>query len=221
MSDSDSFIDEVSEELRRDRLFTTFRRYGWIAIGVVVLIVAGASWNEWRKAQQTAKAQALGDSILTALQEDDSSARVSALDQVSPETAGGAAVLEMLKAAEQSQAGDDDGAAQTYASIAQDGDLPKIYRDIALYKSLTRAGTTMAADERRVQLEALAAPGNALRLLAEEQLALIEIEEGQKDAALDRLRRILDDVELTSGLRLRASQLIVALGGELTQTQNG
>ena len=34
MSDTDSFIDEVTEEVRRDALFAQFRRYGWHARGV-------------------------------------------------------------------------------------------------------------------------------------------------------------------------------------------
>ena len=46
MSNSDSFIDEVTEEVRKDRLFQLFRRYGWIAGVVIVLIVGGAAWNE-------------------------------------------------------------------------------------------------------------------------------------------------------------------------------
>ena len=40
---NDSFIDEVTEDLRRDRLFGVFRRYGWIAIALIVLVVAGAA----------------------------------------------------------------------------------------------------------------------------------------------------------------------------------
>ena len=58
-------------------------------------------------------------------------------------------------------------------------------------------------------------PGHPMRLLASEQLALIEIEIGNRDAALERLQAILADAEATQGLRRRASQLIVALGGEL------
>ena len=49
MSDTDSFIEEVSEEVRRDRLFRLFRKYAWLAILLVVLIVAGAALNEYRK----------------------------------------------------------------------------------------------------------------------------------------------------------------------------
>ena len=32
MSNPDSFIDEVTEEVRRDRLFAVFRKYGWIGV---------------------------------------------------------------------------------------------------------------------------------------------------------------------------------------------
>ena len=58
MANQDSFINEVTEEVRRDRLFTLFRRYAWIGITIVVLTVAGAAWNEWRKADARAEAQA-------------------------------------------------------------------------------------------------------------------------------------------------------------------
>ena len=36
MSDTDSFIDEVNEEVRRDRLYHLLRRYGWIAALAIV-----------------------------------------------------------------------------------------------------------------------------------------------------------------------------------------
>jgi len=32
MSDTDSFINEVTEEVRRDRLYGMFRRWGWFAL---------------------------------------------------------------------------------------------------------------------------------------------------------------------------------------------
>ena len=45
MSDTDSFIEEVTEEVRRDRLYGLLRRYGWIAALVIILIGGGASWS--------------------------------------------------------------------------------------------------------------------------------------------------------------------------------
>ena len=47
MSTPDSFIDEVTEEVRRDRLYALLRKYGWVGIAVVVAIVGWASWTEY------------------------------------------------------------------------------------------------------------------------------------------------------------------------------
>lgn len=214
MSDTDSFIEEVTEEVRRDRLFALIRRYGWIAVLVVVAIVGGAAWNEYSKARDRAAAEALGDSILSALENDDSAGRVAALEQVASGTPGGDALLRLLIAAEAGKDGDDAAATSALNTVATNGDLPPIYRAIASYKMLIRQSETMSAAERRTGFEALANPGAPLRLLAEEQLALIDIEEGQTQTAIDRLNAVIQDSEVTAGLRQRASQLIVALGGE-------
>lgn len=50
MSNTDSFVEEVTDELRNDQLFAAMRKYGWIAAVAVVAIVGGASWNEYSKA---------------------------------------------------------------------------------------------------------------------------------------------------------------------------
>lgn len=54
MSNPDSFIEEVAEEVRRDRMSRLMRKYGWIGVLAVVLIVGGAAFNEYRKAQEIA-----------------------------------------------------------------------------------------------------------------------------------------------------------------------
>ena len=215
VSDTDSFIDEVTEEVRRDRLFVLMRRYGWIAVLAVLLLVGGTAYREYTRASQAAEAQAFGDAILAALENDAASDRVAALDQIAAPTAEGAAVLDMLIAAEEALDGNGTAAAERLNATATNGDLPEIYRQIASFKALTRPESPLSIDERRVAFEAMATPGAPLRLLAEEQLALIEIEAGDTEAALSRLNALLADSELTAGLRRRASQLIVALGGEI------
>ena len=51
MSDTDSFLQEVSEELRRDKLYRNMRKYGWIGLLLVVIIVGGAAYREYQKSQ--------------------------------------------------------------------------------------------------------------------------------------------------------------------------
>jgi hypothetical protein len=53
------------------------------------------------------------------------------------------------------------------------------------------------------------------RLLAEEQLALLDIAAGDTDAGIARLQAIMRDAGVSASLQRRAAQVIVALGGEL------
>lgn len=214
MSDTDSFIEEVNEEVRRDRLFHLLRRYGWIAALAIVLIVGSAAYSEYRKAQARAQAEALGDAMLTALAINDSAGRAEAFDAVEPGSAESAAVLQLLEASAHLEAGSADAAAATLNTLAIDQDVPAIYREIARFKSLALQGTDAPVEERRLALEAMAQPGRPLRLLAIEQLALIDIETDDPESAIARYQSILADAETTSDLQQRALQVIVALGGE-------
>ncbi len=218
MSDTDSFIEEVTEEVRRDRLFALMRRYGWIAVLAVLLLVGGAAWNEWRKAQDLAAAQALGDGIVAALDQDDAAARAEALAAIGSEQPKGDIVVSLLRAAELEQAGEIAAAVDILDALSSNGEAAPIYRQLAGFKSVLLQADTLAADQRRLRLEGLIQTGSTLRLLAEEQLALIDISEDAPQAAIERLQRIIDDAEATSGLRRRASQLIVALGGDTAAT---
>lgn len=214
MSNTDSFIEEVSEEVRRDKMFKLMRRYGWIGIAVVILIVAGAGYNEWRKAQTMAAAQAFGNSVLDALSSDESAKRVEALQAIEVNGAAGA-VLAMLQAAETQSDSDPVAAAELLQQIADDAEMPVVYRELATLKRTIIMGDRLSVDERRNLLLGVAVPGSSFRLLAEEQLALLDIESGDTQGAITRLLAIISDSEITPGLRNRATQLIVALGGTL------
>ncbi|WP_150122089.1 tetratricopeptide repeat protein, partial [Sulfitobacter sp. HI0129] len=140
MSDTDSFIDEVNDEVRRDKLYRLMRRYGWIAVVAILLIVGGAAWTEYQKAQERAKAEALGDAMLAALRADDPATRAAALDKVTTQDGASAAVLALLRAAEQAEAGEDAAAAQTLDAVALSPEIPEIYREIARFKAVTLRG---------------------------------------------------------------------------------
>lgn len=213
MSDTESFIEEVNDEVRRDRLFGLLKKYGWIGGLVVVLIVGGAAWSEYQKAQARAQAEALGDAMLAALANDEAETRSEALAELSIENPTAQALVAMLTAAQAQQAGEAEDAAAQLDAIASNGEIPEIYRQIASFKSLTLQAETLEAATRRQGYEALSLAGSPLRLLAVEQLALMDVAGGDKDAAIDRYQSILEDAAVTSDLQQRALQVIVALGG--------
>ena len=213
MSDTDSFIDEVTEEVRRDRLFALYRRYGWIAVLAIVALVGAVAWSEYRQAQSMRAAQALGDQLIAAEQPNDPALRADALAAVQPDSPGGQAVAAFLTADAQLAAGDVDAAAATLDAVANTVDLPPVYRQMAAFKSLLAQTETLPLDDRRAGFEAMTEPGAPLRLLAEEQLALIDIEAGAPDAAIERLQAMLQDAEANGEQLQRAVQVIIALGG--------
>lgn len=217
VSNNDSFIEEVTEEVRRDRLYSLFRRYGWIAAAVVVLLVGGAAFNEFRKARASASAQALGDGLIAALEADDVAEREATLESL---TADGdaAALVELIRVERALEDGDRAGAAATLDALAGQQGLSPIYRDYAILAGVIASGADRDAAERIAALDPLTAPGAPFRLIAKEQQALIHAETGDTETAQAILRDIIADTDVTAGLRLRASQLIVALGGELEAT---
>ncbi|WP_203531311.1 hypothetical protein [Pseudoroseicyclus tamaricis] len=211
MSNPDSFIDEVSEALRRDQMTRALRRWWWVGALVVVVIVGGAAIYEWRASRDRAEAEALGAAMLTAMDEPDPAARVSALEGLTP-SGPAAAVVEMLAAAEELAADAPDEAAARLEAIAASPDMPAPYGDLAAFKAAMLRVGELPEHELRQRFEGLATPGSPFRLLAEEQIALSELRDDQRDDAVARLSRIGEDAEATSAQQNRIDALLVALG---------
>lgn len=211
MSNPDSFIDEVTQELRRDRAAGFLRRYGWVILLAVLALVGGAAWNEWRKATTQATAQAFGDAVLAALDSDAAAERAAALEQIATSGAQ-AGVLNLMRAAQLFES-DRPAAISALQAAAQDAALPDAYRQLAALKHVIAAGADLPLDERRVTLAGLSQPGQPFRPLALEQTALLELEAGNRDAAQAILTDLMTQADVTDGLRRRVMQLNIALGG--------
>lgn len=214
MSNSDSFIQEVSEDLRRDKLFGLMRRYGWIAVVLVLMVVGGAAYFEWQKAQARASAEAFGDRVLAAIEAEPASARLNGLSGVSGTDVQNG-VLQLLIASETLAQDDRAGTLAALAAVADNTALPSSYRQLATLKRVIVAGSDMAAADREAALGGLAQAGQPFRPLALEQLALLRASEGDLDGALALLNDLLSGPDVTQVLRRRAQQLVIALGGDL------
>lgn len=219
MANSDSFIEEVTDELRRDRLFATMRKWGWLAALVVAGIVGGAAWLEYSRAQERAQAEAFGDALIAALDLADPEARIVALDGIEATNGDAQILLALLAAGEVVQGGAAaPEAAARLRAAAEEADVPRHYRDLAILRA--EMLDPSAPDMARLVLGTMAEPGAPYAALAEEQLALLDLRTGDLDAALARLRSLERSAAATPGLQQRASQLIVALeaGSQLIDT---
>jgi len=209
MANTDSFIDEVNEELRRDRLFAMFRKWGWIPILLVLILVGGAAYREYSLVQNETAARAFGDALIGAIDADESADRQAALAAVSTENETAQALLALLLATEQATDNDREAAAAGLRALADQPDLAPRYRDLALLKAhlLDPQEATVAL----AMLDQLALPGRPYRPLAMEQQALVHIGQGDIEAGIALLRLLEQDSQATPGLQQRTSQLIVAI----------
>jgi len=213
VSNPDSFIDEVTEEVRRDKLFALFRRYGWIGVVLVLLVVGAAAYNEWQKARLAATSRAFGDALLVAIETPDAAARKAALAAVVPDGQN-VIVQKLLVAANAVEQKDKPAALAALASIADDASLPQSYRDLANLKRVVLAGADMPGADRIALLQEVATAGRPFRPFALEQVAMVEIEMGQTEAAISHLRDVLQEPLVSQALQSRVSQVMVALGAD-------
>ncbi|WEF24074.1 hypothetical protein [Paracoccus sp. S3-43] len=214
---NDNFIDEVFDDLRRERLFRLFRRWGWVAGLVILGIVAGVVWREYSQARDQAQARAWGDAILAA----EASGDPAAIMQVDPQGAESRRVLAALIAAsEWSERGGSDAAADALRDVAGDAAAGTVLHDLAELKLVMLQGDRMDPAQRDEILSRLSRAGAPFELLALEQKAVALIGAGRPDDAVNLIRQIQDKDGLSEALRLRLSEMMIALGVEPEPSEN-
>lgn len=209
---NDRFIDEVTEDLRRDRLFLMLRRYGWIAVALILALVAGAAWREYARSREVAAAQAFGDAILAAEAEADAAARAGAIAAVPASNPRQAGLRDMLSANALAEAGDIAGAAQRFDAAAIGAGDDPVIRDLAALKSVIVQGPAMDPAARDAVLTRLSAPGAPFELIALEMKAVALAGAGRRDDAVTLIRQIQQKDGLSQPMRQRLAEQLITLG---------
>ena len=213
MSETDSFIQEVTEEVRQDQMLRYWKKYGPFVIGGVVLIVAAAAGWNWMMAQEQAEAEARGAAFLAVAPED--------VEQASslPTRIDGPAniIAELSAAAALASSGDTVEAAARYGQIAERPGLLPAYRDLAVLQQVRLAAMTDTSTPT-APLDGLIDGNSPYRLLALELRGALRIVAGDRTAGHADLNAVIHDPQATGTLRQRAGALLTATGGEQEQT---
>ncbi len=214
---NDNFIDEVFDDLRRERLFRLFRRWGWVAGLVILGIVAGVIWREYSQARDQAQARAWGDAILAA----EATGDPQEIMQVDPQGAESRRILgALLAASEWSETDGGDAAAEALRDVAGNQAAGTVLHDLAELKLVMLQGETMDPAQRDEILSRLSRAGAPFELLALEQKAIALIGAGRTDDAVNLIRQIQEKDGLSQALRLRLSEMMIALGVEPEPSEN-
>ena len=212
MSNNESFIQEVSEEVRRDRLYRILKKWGWIGIAVIVALVGGASFNEWNKDSKMNSARNLGDRVLSAVSNKDP----IELKEIETSNISQDIFIKNLLSAILLSDNKLDASKKALEEIRDLPGITKTYRELNAFKLglLLLKEDNLTSDERFGVFEEFVEPGSPFRLLAKEQQALILIEQGKLELAIKALTEISVDSETTASLKRRVTQLRISLGGD-------
>lgn len=211
-------INEVDEELRKDRAQQLWQRYGRYVIAVSVVLIAAVAGYTWYEQQRTTELRVLAERYQAAeatLSEGSPAAAAEAFEALAADAAGeGIALLARFRAAAAlGEAGDAAGAAAAFEAIAADSAVERLYRDLAAVKAVplaAQAGEDPAA--LRERLAPLTQDGEPWRFTARIIAASLAIAEGDTAMAEDYLKQVADDDAAPNGARGVASEILNALG---------
>jgi hypothetical protein len=207
---------EIDEELRRDRLAQIWKRYAsWIIAAAILLVAATAGVTFWRQHQRS-QHQAAGVEYANALSlahAGKTQEAVEALSKLGSGASEGHGLLARFEvAALKAQSGDKAGAMAAYQTIADDGAVDRLYRDLATVLGALDGVAEGEPAAIIAKLQPVATGNGPWRASALEITALAQLKSGDKAAALETYKGLADDLNAPSGLRARAAEMVQALG---------
>jgi hypothetical protein len=217
MSD-DSFIREVNEELRQDKVKEAWTKFGrWLLIAVVILLAATAAYVGWDR-YQTAQADASGDRYLAALdlaaagQHDEA---VAALEALVADGHGAYPDLARMRIGSVREAqGEPLRAVEAFDVVAADSRATQSIRDMAAVRAAYILVDHGSVDDVRSRVERLTGDSEPLRFPAREAVALAAWKAGDEETASSLFRQLVDDTGAPRGISARARLMleVVAAG---------
>ncbi|MGG5808977.1 tetratricopeptide repeat protein [Falsiroseomonas sp. CW058] len=212
-------FDEVEEDLRAERARRLARRWGGVAFGIALVVVAATGgWQGWRwhQARQATTAAETYMTLHRAAEREgaDLAAAGNGFAALAREAPEGYATLARLRAAAlKASVGDAAGATALWDAVAADGDADRLYRDLATLLSVSHALDAGDPAQLAARIAPLTAEGNPWRASAREAQALIALRRGAQEEARRMLEALVADPAAPPGVRERAQRVAAGLRG--------
>jgi hypothetical protein len=215
---SETFVKEVDENLRRDRIRDFFRENGgWVVAGVILFLAisGGIIWYQQHREQ---RAEGEVEQLAQTYKDigDGNTAKVpQQLDDLSESGSKAVRASAMFtRAAFALQQNDPKLAIATYKKIRDDGSLPDAYRNAALIRETALEFDQLQPQQVIAQLEPLAKPGDPWFGSAGEMTALALIKQGKTKEAGQLFATLAKDKDVPEAIRNRSIQISGSLGAD-------
>lgn len=212
----ESFLREVSEELRREQIGSFWRRYGRALVALILIGLAAIGGFLWWQAERQKQAGAEGEQLVAVLndlgagKEAGVAARLDAL--ATSEHDGYRAASRLTKAAIAADKGDAKAAIVQYKLVADDETLDAPFRSLALIRQTALEFDTLPPAQVVARLKPLAEAGGPWFGSAGEMVAIAYLRMDKPELAGPILQAIAKDENAPETIRARATRLAGALG---------
>ena len=225
-NDGETFLKEVDDELRKERVNSFVARFGWWIVGGVVLVLAAIGGYLWWSGSKEAARVAAGDSLIetlgqletgTAPSRAAAAPKIAALAQSDVEGYRAAALF--ARANSETAAGNNAAAIATLRGIADDGSLDELYRQAAQIRRTALEFDRLAPQEVIRRLGPLTGAGSAWIGAAGEMVGVAHLKMNRPDLAGPIFVRIARDEGVPEQIKERAGHMAGSLASISTPTR--
>lgn len=213
---NETFLREVDENMRRDRLLDFFRDNRRVLIIALILFLGAAGgliwWEQYRRDQAGKEVETLAEAYKS-INEDKMASVPGRLAEISDSPAEAIrASARFTQAALALEKGDSATAAKIYGELQADTSMPQAYRDAALIRQTALDFDKLKPDQVVSRLAPLAQPGSPWFGSAAEMTGAALIKQGKKAEAGRLFAQIANDKNAPDTLRARSVQIAGSLG---------
>mgnify|MGYP001417425262 CR=1 FL=1 len=195
MVESESFIKEVSEEVRRDRLFKLLNKFKWPLFALLILSVGAVGSYEYYKFDKKSRAQRNGEFLLSAIENLNDNGQI-VTEEIDNKFV--AVLIKLNEAKYFEKEGDIKSATATYNEIISKYGDNKFFNHYSKFQLYLMDPAESLRDKAKITvLDELSAPDGPLKLLALEQKLYLYVKINDLENIKLQVNLILSDQAIT------------------------
>ncbi|AQX28309.1 MULTISPECIES: DUF2659 family protein [unclassified Bartonella] len=197
---NDNFIYEVNEEIRQEKFYAFWKRYGFLIIGVIIVFILMIAFYQIYQQQQMSKASNVGDTFIKSLDLADEhhfDEAIKHLESVKKSDFGGYPFLANLREASLwMERGDAVKSVKMFDMIAADEKAPQILRKVAKIRAAYILVDIGTLDDVIQRVKDMANDIDPMRMSAREALGLAAYKADKMDNAIYYFQKIVEESAL-------------------------
>ena len=191
MVETESFIKEVSEEVKRDKLFKILNKFKWPLFALIILLIGAVGGYEYYKFSKKAKAQKNGEFLVSAMENLKNNGQ-TVIEEIDNKLLS--VFIKLNEAKYFEEKGDIKSATAAYEYIISKHGENKFFNHYSKFHLYLMDPAESLSDKKKIDiLDELSGPDGPLKLLALEQKLYLYVKISDLDNIMSHVKLILSD----------------------------